>query len=180
MNIDRYRKPRRHDAGFTLVEVVITIALIGILAAIAAPSVGDMIRRSQSKSLARGFTNHLRVARNQSMSRGEVVVVRVYSQLLSVRGSMETYRTLNNAASCRSIALADVDTANPVATFKAETISEPFHLGAQRCRIHLLPTRRTCHASRRSADKCWWCLFRRSVGALDARSAGGRDRRSIL
>ena len=120
------------------------------------------------------------------MSRGEVVVVRVYSQLLSVRGSMETYRTLNNAASCRSIALADVDTANPVATFKAETISEPFHLEAWEPNgveyICFQPDGRVTRvggAPTNAGGVCLgeaWVLWTQGapVGVIDGRSCNGR------
>lgn len=110
--------------GFTLVEVIITIALVAVLAGIAAPSIGSMVKRSQSKSLAREIASHLRVARNQASSRGEVVIVRPST---ANRGEFTTHRTANNASSCRQITAADI-VAAPIVSFNALTIAEPYHV----------------------------------------------------
>lgn len=39
--------PRRHQPGFTLIEVMITVAIVGILAAIALPSYQEYVARSR-------------------------------------------------------------------------------------------------------------------------------------
>lgn len=44
------RKLKRNDEGFTLIEVVITVAIIGIVSAIAMVAVGGSLRAAQIKS----------------------------------------------------------------------------------------------------------------------------------
>ncbi len=57
--------------GVTLVELMVAIALVGILAAVASPSVYRAIERANARGVATEVANQLRTARNQAMSRGE-------------------------------------------------------------------------------------------------------------
>jgi type IV fimbrial biogenesis protein FimT len=54
--------------GFTLVEIVIVIAILGIAAAVAAPNLASMMARHQLKGAARQVMGDLMWARMQSVS----------------------------------------------------------------------------------------------------------------
>jgi len=57
-------------AGFTLIELMITIAIIAILAAVAAPSMRDLVKNARMTSLVNDFMTDLSVARGEAVKRG--------------------------------------------------------------------------------------------------------------
>lgn len=55
--------------GFTLVELMVTVAVVAILATIAAPSMTSMLRNSRVKSQMEDVTASLQLARSEAMRR---------------------------------------------------------------------------------------------------------------
>lgn len=57
-------------AGFTLTELMIVMALVGILIAIAAPGFGALTRSNRVTVAANELTNLLNYARSEALTRG--------------------------------------------------------------------------------------------------------------
>ena len=65
----------RQSSGFTLVEVMVVVAILGILAAIAGPSFGPLIERWRVRQAAEDLQSTLYYARSEAIKRGGDVSV---------------------------------------------------------------------------------------------------------
>ncbi|MBR6026145.1 MAG: GspH/FimT family pseudopilin [Neisseriaceae bacterium] len=65
----------RSNQGFTLIELMIVVALIAIFATLAGPSMGDMIARQRISAAANDFANSLVFAKNESVRQSRAVFV---------------------------------------------------------------------------------------------------------
>lgn len=65
----------RHSAGFTLVELMIVVAILAIIAAIAAPSFRTMIQNNRLTAAVNDVAGALQYARSEAVRRGRDVQV---------------------------------------------------------------------------------------------------------
>ena len=74
----RSRPPAiRGRAGFTLIELVVTLFLLALAAAIVAPSLGRSVEAIRSRAEVSGMAAYLRAAREQSITSGVPLEVRL-------------------------------------------------------------------------------------------------------
>lgn len=108
---DRDTVGGRPAGGFTLVELMVAVVLVAVFAGLAVPSLSSTMERAEARQTARELANAFRRARNQAMSRGEVVAAEVVTtdgtaqqgSANSERGHIELLRSNNNVASCSAV-----------------------------------------------------------------------------
>lgn len=67
----RWKRQSTHSRGFTLVELMVTVAVIGILALVAVPSMTSMISNSRLRGQTEEVTASLQLARSEAVRRNQ-------------------------------------------------------------------------------------------------------------
>jgi len=66
---------RKKNHGFTIIEALVTVAIIGILTALAAPAFTKMLERNRLKGAAESLFNDLQLARTEAIKRNAEVAL---------------------------------------------------------------------------------------------------------
>lgn len=117
--------PRQALTGFTLVELMITLLVIGVLAAIAVPSFADLLERNRVVGTAQSVKSELLHARSEAIKRSCEVEVTVGS------GSVWTLNTIYCGDSDDSSSLSSPEDSVDISThnYSDNTLSFRFRRG---------------------------------------------------
>lgn len=90
--MDTHRPTPRRNAGFTLIEAVIALAIVAILAGASLPNLGQMMARSQMTSAVNGFVAGFQQARMRAVTRAAQVVACPSDDGRTCRGGLDWSR----------------------------------------------------------------------------------------
>ncbi|WP_255771978.1 GspH/FimT family pseudopilin [Microbulbifer guangxiensis] len=85
------------SAGFTLVELLITVAILAIVVALAAPSFNDSIQRNQRIACANGLVGVLQLARSEAVRVAAPITVTATAPS-GIAGGVTVYRDLDGGS----------------------------------------------------------------------------------
>lgn len=68
-------RPARRVRGFTLIEMIVVMALLAVITGIAAPGLAEFLAGQRVKAAAFDLTSDLLVARSEALKRGRAVTV---------------------------------------------------------------------------------------------------------
>jgi type IV fimbrial biogenesis protein FimT len=67
--------PRAHAQGFTLIEALVVLSLLGILVGLGAPALSDLRAKHQLQAQAEGFLDSLVLARSEALRRQQRITL---------------------------------------------------------------------------------------------------------
>ena len=113
--------------GFTLVELLIVVAVVAIILVVAAPSFRDMILMQRLRSITAQLVTDLQFARNEAVSRGTLLRLSFRSDAGMTCYTLYTSTVNNSPCDCRLGAGAAC--VNP--NVEVRTVQVPLNLGVQ-------------------------------------------------
>ena len=121
------RRQRPGIQGFTLVELLIAVAVIAIILVAAAPSFRDMVQMQRLRSITAQLVTDLQFARNEAVSRGILLRLSFQSNASMTCYSLYTSPVIDNRCDC----LLGPGAACQNGNVEVRTVQVPRNLGVQ-------------------------------------------------
>ena len=67
--------PHRHNMGFTLIELMIVLTIVGVILALSGPSMVQLMQKNRLQTAADNFYGTLVLARSEAIKRNQPVVI---------------------------------------------------------------------------------------------------------
>ncbi len=106
------------NKGFTLIELMVVIAIVGIVTSLAIPTFGSMMQRNQLKAAVQSFQDDMQFAHTQAIKRSQNILIN-HTRVSTAAGNWCYGLTTN--ASCNCDPNADGNTSD--STCEIKTVS---------------------------------------------------------
>jgi len=83
-------KRKSHDSGFTLIEMIVTVAIVAILSSLAAPNFRGMLENNRATVEANELVSGLLLARSEALKRGDNMTLCTSADQTTCAGNGET------------------------------------------------------------------------------------------
>jgi type IV fimbrial biogenesis protein FimT len=121
--------PKKPAVGFSLIELIIAIAIVGLVSAIAMPSYATWIKNSRVRTAAESIQNGLQIARAEAVKRNSFIefqLVKVSSKplnsewkIISCTSATSCLTTLQNRKASEGSSAEVIVSVSPSASYKA-------------------------------------------------------------
>jgi type IV fimbrial biogenesis protein FimT len=95
----------KRQRGFNMIEMAVTMTIVGLLIAAVLPSVSEWMRNTQVRSMAESLQNGLKKARTEALRRNRIVTF--WMMAPSTAASLDSSCTLSSASGSWVVSTAD-------------------------------------------------------------------------
>lgn len=119
----------KRQAGLTLIELMVVVALIGVVLTLAAPAFRDMILMQRLRGISSELVTDMQLARSEAVARRDFVRVHLKANNGSDATCYTIYTSSDNATRCDCMLGAGAACTGSIGTVEIKTVKVPRSLG---------------------------------------------------